>query len=106
MVQAYNFLASWQLFPEKCEYARGERPLSGTLRMSCPDGERLLEVETGWVNMQRQAFSSILRMVPDGRLQSIEDLSFADRVIATFIDGITFENQFLQDDTRTLCVKY
>jgi hypothetical protein len=45
-------------------------------------------------------------MVPDGRLQSIEDLSFADRVIATFIDGITFETQFLQDDTRTLSVKY
>lgn len=106
MVQAYNFLASWQLFPEKCEYARGERPLSGTLRMRCPDGDRVLEIESGWVNMQRQGFSSILKMIPDGRSHSIDDLSFADSVMATFVDGITFETQFFQNDIRTLSVKY
>jgi hypothetical protein len=106
MVQAYNFLASWQLFPEKCEYAQGERPLSGTLQMRCPDGDRILELETGWVNMQRQAFSSIIKMVPDGRPQTIDDLNFADSIVASFIDGITFETTFLRDGVRTLFVKY
>lgn len=106
MVQAYNFLASWQLFPEKCEYARGERPLSGTLRMRCPDGERLLEIETGWVNMQRQAFSSLMKLMPDGRSQPMEDLAFADSVVASFPDGITFETHFHREGIRTLSVKY
>ena len=26
MVQAYNFLASWQLFPEKCSFEHGLAP--------------------------------------------------------------------------------
>jgi hypothetical protein len=29
MVQAYNFLASWQLFPEKCVFDNGVAPKSG-----------------------------------------------------------------------------
>lgn len=56
--------------------------------------------------MQRQAFSSVMKLVPDGRPQPMEDLAFADSVIATFPDGITFETVFHREGIRTLMVKY
>lgn len=56
--------------------------------------------------MQRQAFSSVMKLVPDGRPQTMEDLEFADSVVATFSDGITFETLFLREGIRTLTVKY
>jgi hypothetical protein len=33
MVDAYNFLASWQLFPEKGTYEFGSRPKSGIYKI-------------------------------------------------------------------------
>lgn len=33
MVQAYNFLASWQLFPEKCDFENGLPPKSGNYKV-------------------------------------------------------------------------
>ena len=33
MVQAYNFLASWQLFPEKCTFEFGIAPKSGNYKI-------------------------------------------------------------------------
>ena len=48
MVQAYNFLASWQLFPQKGEYEFGEYPEVGaTYRIYSVENERLLSVRNG-----------------------------------------------------------
>jgi hypothetical protein len=33
MVQAYNFLASWQLFPEKCDFEYQIVPKSGNYKI-------------------------------------------------------------------------
>lgn len=40
MVQAYNFLASWQLFPEKGTYEQGDRPKSGTYKIDPVEGKK------------------------------------------------------------------
>jgi hypothetical protein len=40
MVQAYNFLASWQLFPEKGAYENGERPKSGIYKVEAKEGKK------------------------------------------------------------------
>ena len=48
MVQAYNFLASWQLFPEKGTYENGERPKSGIYKIEAvPDKKELVIYHTG-----------------------------------------------------------
>lgn len=56
MIQAYNFLASWQLFPEKGTYEWGDRPLSGLYKISAPEGRKELQIEQNWVNLEHQAF--------------------------------------------------
>ena len=40
MVQAYNFLASWQLFPEKCSFEFGIAPKSGNYKIESIKNER------------------------------------------------------------------
>ena len=40
MVQAYNFLAAWQLFPEKGNYEYGERPKSGIYKIEALEGKK------------------------------------------------------------------
>ena len=44
MVQAYNFLASWQLFPEKGSYEKSQRPKSGTYRIEATETKKELSI--------------------------------------------------------------
>jgi hypothetical protein len=101
MVQAYNFLASWQLFPEKCTYETGERPKSGIYKIETSpeskDGaarKRELFIYHNWVTLENQAFSASYRINADGDLNAFDNHELADKVQAQFPDGITFEIHF------------
>jgi hypothetical protein len=104
MVEAYNFLASWQLFPEKGSYEFGERPRSGIYKLETIENERLLAVNMNWVTLENQAFESRYIIVPDGRVHSFENPEMADAVQASFIDGITFETKFYRQQQPVLQV--
>ncbi|MGL6268861.1 MAG: hypothetical protein ACRC2O_13100 [Chitinophagaceae bacterium] len=106
MVQAYNFLASWQLFPEKGEYEFGDRPRSGTYRIYSVENERLLSVEMDWVSLESQAFSSHYTLLPDGKMHDVEHMEIADQVMANFIDGISMETHFFKEGENILEVSY
>ena len=106
MVQAYNFRASWQLFPEKGEYEFGERPRSGTYRIYSVENERLLSVEMDWVSLESQAFSSHYTLLPDGKMHDVEHMEIADQVMANFIDGISMETHFFKEGENILQVSY
>jgi hypothetical protein len=106
MVQAYNFLASWQLFPEKGTYEFGDRPLSGIYKMETVENERLLSVSMNWVTLENQAFESKYIIVPDGQEHSFENPEIADSIKASFTDGITFETQFYKDHHPVLQVMH
>ena len=95
MVQAYNFLAAWQLFPEKGIYEQGERPKSGIYKIESPEGKKELIIYHNWVTLENQALSSQYHVVADGALNpfySQHDL--ADQVQVNFIDSISFEIHF------------
>jgi hypothetical protein len=95
MVQAYNFLASWQLFPEKGVYEYGERPKSGTYRISISDREeKTLRIDHNWVNLENKAFNATYNLIADGSLHVFADGNLADNAQALFPDGITFEVHF------------
>lgn len=106
MVQAYNFLASWQLFPEKGTYEFGERPRSGTYHIRSMETERALSLEMNWVTLQSQAFSSSFTLVPDGRKHPVENMDFATEAIALFNDGISMESSFFHEGEQVLQVMY
>lgn len=105
MVQAYNFLASWQLFPEKGTYEFGDRPKSGIYQMESVENERLLSINMNWVTLENQAFASSYTVVPDGQEHGFENPEIAETIRATFIDGITFETAFLKQHEPVLQVR-
>jgi hypothetical protein len=93
MIQAYNFLASWQLFPEKGSYELGERPKSGIYKIESA-GEKELVIEHTWVSLENSAFNASYRIVADGDLNEFHDQTFADHAQVQFPDGIRFEIHF------------
>jgi hypothetical protein len=94
MVQAYNFLASWQLFPEKGIYEQGERPKSGTYKVEPAEGKKELIISHNWVSLNNQAFASQYHVVADGDLNPFEQHDFAEKVQVIFSDSISFEIHF------------
>ncbi len=94
MVQVYNFLASWQLFPEKGNYELGERPRSGYYRISSADDKKELVINRSWVSLEGQAFESEFRMNAVRDMQAFAQTDFADHVQLNFVDSIQFEIHF------------
>ena len=102
MVQAYNFLASWQLFPEKGNYEHGERPKSGIYKIESPDGKKELQIYHNWVTLENQALSSDYHVAADGALNPFLQTELADQVQVKFIDSITFEIHFYKKGEAAL----
>ncbi len=94
MVQAYNFLASWQLFPEKGTYENGERPKSGIYRIEAVKDSKELIIHHNWVSLENKAFTSSYKINADGDLNDFEDHELADKIQAIIPDGINFEIHF------------
>jgi Protein of unknown function (DUF2452) len=94
LVQAYNFLASWQLFPEKGIYEQGERPKSGTYKIEPVDGKKELTISHNWVTLENDAFSSQYHLLADGQLNTFGQHDFAEKVQVIFTDSIGFEIHF------------
>lgn len=94
MVQAYNFLASWQLFPEKGTYEYGERPRSGIYRIEAGTEKKELRIFHNWVTLESQAFAAQYTILADGEINPFNDVQLADKVQALFPDSISFEIHF------------
>jgi len=94
MVQAYNFLASWQLFPEKGSYEKGDRPKSGIYKIEAVEGKKELRIFHNWVSLENQAFASNYTINADGDLHPLPESEGADKVQALFSDSITCEIHF------------
>lgn len=94
MVQAYNFLASWQLFPEKGNYESGERPKSGIYKIEAGDEKRMLRIYHNWVALDNRAFAASYSILADGNINEFNDHQLADQVQVVFTDSISFEIHF------------
>jgi hypothetical protein len=104
MVQAYNFLASWQLFPEKGMYEQGNRPKSGIYKIEKGAGEKELRISSNWVTLEDHAFAAQYTVVPDGDDHAVEGMEIADAIRGKFIDGNAFEVWFLRQGQTVLHV--
>ncbi|MHA4844483.1 DUF2452 domain-containing protein [Flavitalea antarctica] len=87
ILNAYNFLASWQLFPEKGEYESGHRPKSGYYKIWDSGNGKQLTVLHTWVSLENDAFNSEFTITPDGELHPFEDTQLADEVKVTIEDS-------------------
>ena len=94
MITAYNFISSWQLFPEKGTYELGNRPKSGIYKIEATDSKKEIAISSNWVTLENQAFSTAYKMFADGDLHSFADTDIADEVKTVFVDAICFETYF------------
>jgi Protein of unknown function (DUF2452) len=94
MVQAYNFLASWQLFPEKGIYEYGERPKSGIYKVEAVSGTKNLVISSNHVTLENKALAARYEVIADGDLQPFDQPMLADQVQVLFPDSISFEIHF------------
>jgi hypothetical protein len=106
MVQAYNFLGSWQLIPEKGQYTFGERPKSGTFRISSSENEPAISIEQNWVSIENQAFATAFSLCPDGQKHAFSATEQADSAEARFIDGITLAVSFTISGQTAIDLRY
>jgi predicted transcriptional regulator len=104
MVQAYNFLASWQLFPEKGMYEFGNRPKSGFYKIATTNIKNEISIAISWVTLENQAFDSSYSIVADGEESVCNNNELADTIKATFFDALHFEIIFYKNKQQVLVV--
>ncbi len=104
MITAYNFIGSWQLFPEKGTYEFGNRPKSGIYKIEATSNKKEITVSTNWVTLENQAFASQYHLMADGELHTFAETDFADTMKASFTDAINFETLFYKNGELVLTV--
>lgn len=102
MVDAYNFLASWQLFPEKGTYEFGNRPKSGIYRIELSGTGKELAISMNWVSLEDQAFASQFSITPDGAWNEFEDAALGDAVKAVFESQLILNVTFTKSNKPVL----
>lgn len=106
MVEAYNFLASWQLFPEKGTYEFGHRPKSGFYKIELGDTSHQLRISMNWVSIEDHGFSSSYQVFPNGESQIFDTPEVADTIKCFFSDSANFETHFFKEEQPVLVVKH
>ncbi len=104
MVEAYNFLGSWQLFPEKGTYEFAARPKSGIYRVDYGEGKKELKISMNWVTLEDHAFSSDYTIIPDGEEYPFSNPEIADVIKSVFIETTSFESHFFKAGREILQV--
>lgn len=104
MLQAYNFIASWQLFPEKGAYESGNRPKSGIYKIEATPNKKEIAISINWVTLENRAFASAYTLNTDGAEIAFEQTATADSVKANFIDALSFEVYFIKNNQIVITV--
>jgi hypothetical protein len=102
MVQAYNFLASWQLFPEKCNFEFGIAPKSGNCKIENIKSGKELNISINWVSLDNEAFYSQYNIIPDGAKHPFDNQELADTIICGIVNASEIKTSFYRDENLVL----
>ncbi|MBL7760792.1 MAG: DUF2452 domain-containing protein [Sediminibacterium sp.] len=102
MVQAYNFLASWQLFPEKCTFESGLPPKSGNYKIESIENGHALSISINWVSLENEAFYTQYNVIPDEVIRSFEHLDMADAIQASIQNASAMRIIFFMNEQEVL----
>ncbi|HEX2609246.1 MAG TPA: DUF2452 domain-containing protein [Flavisolibacter sp.] len=106
MIKLYNFLGSWQLFPEKGTYETGSRPKSGLYKIEKAESSKELVISHSWTTLENQGYAAQYAILPEEGMQDFELSGLADQAAITFIDSISFELNFYKEGQITLHLKH
>jgi predicted transcriptional regulator len=107
MNAAYNFIAAWQLFPEKGTYEKGNRPKSGYFEITqSPTNPQFIYINKSWVTLENESFIAKSEILLDAKLHPFADTDFATHVKANNDSTILLEIIFYNNDNIILEVKH
>ena len=106
MVQAYNFLASWQLFPEKSNYENGEVPKSGIYRIEAVESTKNLRIFHNRVMPDNTSLAADYVILADGAKNPPADKALGDALEVFIPDGINLDIRFYQGDSIRLHIHH
>lgn len=106
MITLYNFLASWQLFPEKGIYENGDRPKSGIYKIEGTDNKKEYKISSNWTSLENQGFNFSYTFTIEDEELPLQDVAFATTVKMQFEDAICYHNIFLKDGIEVLRVTH
>lgn len=104
MVQAYNFLASWQLFPEKCVFEQGIAPKSGNYKIESTQNGRALSMSINWVSLDNEAFYTQYNVIPDNTLHDFDNKELADSIKGNILNASALKTSFVKNNEIVLSV--
>lgn len=104
MVKAYNFLASWQLFPEKCNFELGITPKSGNYKIESQNDSKELSIGINWVSFDNEAFYSQYAITPDDTIRALDNNELAESYQANIINTIQLQITFFKENEVSLKV--
>jgi len=104
MIQAYNFIASWQLFPEKGTYEYDDRPKSGMYKIAATENKNELLISISWVTLENQAFASDYLIPCNGEQLPLADNAAVDYVTAHLVDVLRLEITFIKNEQPVITV--
>ncbi len=88
--KAYNFLYSWQLIPEKCDYQMGVPPKSSIYKMEKTEDGQAIVISMSWLTHDNQSFKTAYQFVPDGEEHAFEHTEVAETIKGDFSGSHTF----------------
>lgn len=106
MVEAYNFLASWQLFPEKCNYQFGTIPKSGNYKIETNVNNKQLSISINWVSLDNESFYSQYNVTPNNELKAFDKIDIATHIKASIINASCFIVEFFKNDKPSLSITH
>ena len=104
MHELYNFLFSWQLFPEMGTYTSGQRPKSGTYKIQFQNES--LSIDLNWVGIDNNAYTSSYAIIPDGNKHPIENNMIFDAAAYSFKDHKNFTIQLFLNDSIFISIAH
>jgi predicted transcriptional regulator len=102
MTSAYNFIAAWQLFPEKGTYEKGNRPKSGYFQITAAEDKNHLTINNSWVTLENVSYGAKYDIVIDDTLQEFYEKDFATHVRGKIVSSIIFEIRFVKNNEVVL----
>ena len=107
MNSPYNFIAAWQLFPEKGTYEKGNRPKSGYFEITnVGENKNCIAINKNWVTLENNSFGAKYEIILDGTKQVFNDINFATQVSANVVSTIILEIIFTKNEEIVLEVKH
>lgn len=104
MVQAYNFLASWQLFPEKCDFEFQLIPKSGNYKIDSVQNGHALGFSHNWVNIENEAFYAQFSVIPNGEPHPFNASNNGQDALDIIIDENAFADQMAAEINNASCL--